>query len=135
MMIDLSRREWLAVMPAVLGAAAAAGTTLARPAQAADDRSDSPFGYCFNTSTIQGQKLPLEEVVAIVAKSGYQGIEPWIRDIETYVKAGGSLRDLGTRIRDLGLSVESAIGFFEWAVDDDARRKKAFDIARQNMEM
>src|SRR5262249_12805623 len=26
-------------------------------------------------------------------------------------------------------------GFFEWVVDDEARRKKAFDEARRNMEM
>jgi sugar phosphate isomerase/epimerase len=32
------------------------------------------------------------------------------------------------------LSVESAIGFFEWAVDDEGRRKKAFDQAKRDME-
>src|SRR5262245_7315138 len=114
-MADLSRREWLAGVPAVLGAAAAAGATVSIEARGADDRSDSPFGYCFNSSTIQGQKLPLDQVVSIVAKAGYQGIEPWIREIEAYAKGGGSLKDLGKKIRDLGLSVESAIGFFEWA--------------------
>ncbi|MDR3634392.1 MAG: sugar phosphate isomerase/epimerase, partial [Isosphaeraceae bacterium] len=51
------------------------------------------------------------------------------------VKAGGKLSDLGKRIADLGLSVESAIGFFDWIVDDDARRKKGFEEAKRNMEM
>src|SRR5262249_30049064 len=59
----------------------------------------------------------------------------WIRELDAYVKAGGSLPDLGKRLRDLGLSVPSAIGFFDWAVDDDERRKKGFDEARRNMDL
>jgi 2-keto-myo-inositol isomerase len=51
------------------------------------------------------------------------------------VKKGDALADLGRRFRDLGLRVESAIGFFEWAVDDDSRRRKALDEAKRNMEM
>lgn len=94
-----------------------------------------PFLYCFNTSTIRGQKLSLVEEIEIAAKAGYGAIEPWINEIDAYVKAGGSLPDLGKRIRDAGLSVESAIGFFEWIVDDDTRRQKGLDEARRNMEM
>jgi sugar phosphate isomerase/epimerase len=33
------------------------------------------------------------------------------------------------------LQVVDAIGFFEWAVDDNARRKKGLEEARRNMEM
>jgi 2-keto-myo-inositol isomerase len=33
--------------------------------------------------------------------------------------------DLKKRISDCGLTVESAIGFAEWIVDDDARRTNA----------
>jgi sugar phosphate isomerase/epimerase len=93
------------------------------------------FRYCFNTSTIRGQKLSLVEEIDIVADAGYQGIEPWISEIEAHVEKGGSLRDLKKRIADRGLAVESAIGFAEWIVDDDARRSKALEQARRDMDL
>jgi sugar phosphate isomerase/epimerase len=94
-----------------------------------------PFGYCLNTSTLMGQKLDLVEIVEIAAKAGYQAIEPWVRELDQYVKKGGNLKDLGQRIRDRGLSVPSAIAFYEWIVDDEARRQKALQEAKQGMDM
>lgn len=93
------------------------------------------FRYCFNTSTIRGQKLSLVEEIDIVAQAGYQAIEPWINEIEAYVQTGGSLPDLKKRISDCGLTVASAIGFAEWIVDDDARRQKGLEQARRDMEL
>ena len=128
----ITRRDWLTAVPSTLalGLAAPALAT----ARAADRPADEPFGYCLNTSTINGpQKLALTEVVEIAAKAGYHGLEPWIRELDRHVKEGGSLKDVGRRIKDLGLSVEGAIGFFDWAVDDDATRKKALEEAKRNM--
>jgi sugar phosphate isomerase/epimerase len=93
------------------------------------------FQYCFNTSTIRGQKLGLLEEIEIAARAGYDALEPWIGEIETYVEQGGSLADLKKRIGDLGLTVESAIGFAEWIVDDDARRAKGLERARHDMDL
>ncbi|MEX2310449.1 MAG: sugar phosphate isomerase/epimerase [Pirellulales bacterium] len=93
------------------------------------------FRYCFNTSTIRGQKRSLVEEIDIAAQAGYQAIEPWISEIETYIQTGGLLPDLKKRISDCGLSVESAIGFAEWIVDDDARRAKGLEQARHEMEL
>lgn len=95
----------------------------------------SNFQYCFNTSTIRGQKLPLTQVVDIAAKAGYQAIEPWINEIEAHVQQGGSLADLKKQISDSGLTVESAIGFAEWIVDDEARRTKGLERARHDMDL
>ena len=129
----LNRRELLAATPFALGLAAAS-TSPALGAQ--KGRSpDEPFGYCLNTSTISGQKLTLVDEVELAAKAGYHGIEPWIRELDAHVQAGGKLAELGKRIADLGLTVESAIGFFDWVVDDDARRQKGLDEAKRNMEM
>ena len=75
------------------------------------------FKYCFNTSTIRGQKLPLVEIIDIAEKAGYQAIEPWISEIEAHVQQGGTLADLKKRVGHAGLTVESAIGFAEWIVD------------------
>jgi sugar phosphate isomerase/epimerase len=127
-----SRREWLTTAPA----AVATGALFAAPvAGAAERTAEEPFGYSLNTSTIMGQKLGIVERVEIAAKAGYNGIEPWVRELDDHVKAGGSLKDLRNRIRDSGLKVESSIGFFDWVVDDEGRRKKGFEEARRNMDL
>src|SRR5262245_42559704 len=93
------------------------------------------FRYCLNTSTIRGQKLSLIEEIDIAADAGYHAIEPWINEIQAYVDRGGLLPDLKKRIADRGLTVESAIGFAEWIVDDDARRKNGMEQAKRDMDM
>jgi len=93
----------------------------------------APFRFCLNTSTIRGQKLDLPDAVDLAAEVGYQGIEPWISEIEAFTKGGGKLADLKTRLRDKNLAVPSAIGFFEWIVDDPARREKALEQAKRDM--
>lgn len=94
-----------------------------------------PFAYCLNTSTIKGQALSLTAEIELAAKVGYQGIEPWIEEIDCFTEAGGSLRDLARTIADQGLTVPSAIGFFEWIVNDDAVRAKGLEEARRNMDL
>ena len=106
----------------------------------ADAQSPQPslnhsFLFALNTSTISGFKPTIVEALDIVAKAGYDGIEPWIRELDAHVKGGGTLDDLGKQARDLNLKVVDAIGFFEWAVDDESRRAKALEEARRNMEM
>ena len=125
-----SRRELLGGATAALGAA----LTGALPLRAANDKAE-PFMYMLNTATIQGQKLSLAEEIEIASRCGYQAIEPWIRELDQYVKGGGSLKDLGKRVTDSGLTVESSIGFAEWIVDDDARRKKGMEQAKREMDM
>ena len=125
MTLPISRRE-------VLAGAAALGLT--GNAGAAQKAPRDPFIYMFNTSTIQGQNLPITAEVDIAAKAGYQAIEPWIRELDQHVKGGGNLKDLGKRIRDSGLTVPSAIGFAEWIVDDDTKRKKGMEEAKRDMD-
>jgi sugar phosphate isomerase/epimerase len=93
------------------------------------------FRYCFNTSTVRGQKLSLVEEIDVAADAGYQAIEPWINEIQAYAERGGSLPDLKKRIADRGLTVESAIGFAEWIVDDESRRTKGLEQARRDMDL
>jgi sugar phosphate isomerase/epimerase len=130
--VQPTRREWLA------GAGAILGGVLAAPAHAADAKprpADEPFGYCLNTSTIRTPKLTLPEKIDIAAKAGYHGIEPWVSEVDQYVKEGGDLKELAKRIRASGLQVESTIGFFEWVLDDDGKRKKALEQAKRDMEL
>jgi sugar phosphate isomerase/epimerase len=92
-----------------------------------------PFRYCLNTSTLRGHGLSLPELVDIAAGAGYEAIEPWIDEVERYEADGGDLRALAERIRDLGLTVEGGIGFFEWVVDDTDRRARGLAAARHAM--
>ena len=127
----LSRRECLAASAAAIGVGMMAGPAIGDGPKAAS----GPFTFNLNTSTISGQKLTLVQEVEIAAKAGYQGIEPWTREIDQHVKGGGSLADLGKTIRDSGLAVVDVIGFFEWAVDDESKRRKGLEQARRDMEM
>jgi 2-keto-myo-inositol isomerase len=92
------------------------------------------FRFCLNTATIRMHKLPLVQEIDLAAKVGYEGIEPWTREIEEYVSAGGSLSDLRKRLEDHGMSVESAIGFPTWMVDDDWQRSKGFEQMKREMD-
>lgn len=123
----IDRRDWLAA--AGLAALGLGGPQSARGQGAAR----APFRYGLNTSTVSGQGLPIAEVVDLAAKAGYQAVEPWTKELDAHVAAGKTLDDLGRRLNGGGLAVESVIGFFEWAVDDDSRRKKALEDARRDM--
>ena len=133
-MTTLSRREWLAASTSAV-AAGAGELTGAKAAAAAEPSTTGSFTYGMNTSTISGHKLSIVQEIELIARAGYQGVEPWIKELDQYVKDGGSLVDLGKRIKDAGLAVVDLIGFFEWAVDDEGRRKKGLEEARRNMEM
>ena len=133
----LSRRDALAgagllAGAAVLGerpgvAAAPAGSLVQAPA--------TPFRYCLNTATLRGQKLGIVKEIEITAKAGYDAIEPWVAAIEVYVQSGGTLKELAQRLSDSGLTMEDAIGFPEWLVDDEARRVKGLELAKRQMDM
>lgn len=94
-----------------------------------------PFIYCLNTSTIRGQKLPLTEEIDLAAKAGFSAIEPWISEVEDHVKAGGTTKELRKRIKEHGMTVESAIGFAEWIVDDNDRRRKGMEQAKRDLDL
>jgi 2-keto-myo-inositol isomerase len=128
----LSRRQLLAGT----GAAVAAVTTTAftdKTAEAAD--AANPFKYCLNTSTIRGQNLAFDKEIEIAAKAGYSAIEPWVHKIHEYAGSGGNLKDLRKRIAELGLTVEGAISFFRWIIDDATERAKGFEQAKRDMDI
>lgn len=129
----LHRREWLTA------AGLAAGAVLAPSIARGDDRpARSPrdsWQLCFNTSTIMGQKVPLADEIDLIAAAGFQAVEPWIREIEQYVQAGGSLPDLRKRIADAGLTIPSAIGFANWIVDDEQKRQEGIEQLKREMEL
>lgn len=133
---NMNRRDALKSTMAAGGAAAVMGVAaVASGNEKVVEASKAVPRYCLNTSTIRGQKLSIVEEVDLAAKVGYDGIEPWIREITQYTEGGGSLKDLAKRIADAGLKVESAIGFAAWIVDDDTKRKEALESAKRDMEI
>lgn len=129
----VSRRRWLSQAATVTAAAAALPSASVQAAPTQADKQPV-WRFCFNTSCIRGQQLGLLEQIDITAKAGYTGIEPWLRDIEAFEQAGGSLRDVRKRLEDAGLAVESVIGFARWAVDDPQERAAGLEQAKRDME-
>ena len=97
-----------------LGVTASTKTPLQKPLR--------PFRYCLNTATIRGQKIGIVKEIQVAAKAGYDAIEPWVESIEDYVKNGGSLKDLKNRIKDSGLTLESAIERHKGEAEDVTER-------------
>jgi 2-keto-myo-inositol isomerase len=133
----LSRRQVLARAGLLAAACASQPNSLAAASNPAPASAPAPatFVYCLNTATIRGQKLDLAQEIDVAAKAGYQAIEPWVESISAYAKKGGSLKDLRQRVADQGLTVESAIGFPQWIVDDDAQRAKGFERIKSEMDL
>lgn len=133
----LARRDFLALSTAVGASptsAIAAETRHEHLEYIAKEPKDRAFPIGLNTATLRGHKLPIVEVIDIAARAGYQGIEPWVDELDRYVEAGGTLKELDQRLKDHGLKVTGAIAFFAWMIDDQAERRRAFDEARRRME-
>lgn len=131
---SLSRRGFMTGAGAALSAAIISGPVrTSYGSNKVSSNRTAAFTYCFNTSTIRGQKLSLDKEIEITAKAGYDSIEPWVNKIHEFAEGGGSLKDLHKRINDLGLTVESAIAFSQWIVDDDTRRAEAMEQNKRDM--
>ena len=133
----LSRRRFVASSGFALGAALLTGGRAAAASQSQPSVAPSvpPFKYGLNTSTIRGQKLGLAKEIDIAAQAGYSAIEPWVQTIQDYVKAGGKLADIRKQIADRGLTVEGAISFARWIVDDDAARAEGVEQVKREMDL
>ena len=126
----MNRRQILAST----GAVPAVGLVSAISQRAVAGSEKGKFKFCLNMSTIRGQNLDAAAEIEVAGKAGYDGIEPWFRKINEYVEKGGSLKDLKKRIDDHGLSVESAIGFARWIVNDPEARKAGLEEAKRDMD-
>jgi len=125
----LTRRELLGAAGGAIGVAclgAARGAHAAEPPR---------FRYCLNTSTIRGQKLGLAKEIEIAARAGYDAIEPWTSELRPFASRSGGLRELRSRLADAGITVESAIAFPKWLVNDPSARKRGLEDAKRDMGM
>lgn len=136
--MELSRRQILGTTIAALGTVSTRPAPVlaqaGRPPQVRQRPANEPFGYCLNTSTIRGNSLNIVGVITAAAKAGFHSIEPWLTEIDAYTKEGGTLRDLRSRIADLGLTVENAIAFTSFQTDDEAARASAMERIKVEMD-
>ena len=97
--------------------------------------SDHQFSYCLNTSTIRSKGASVLEYIDIAADAGYEGIEPWVQEIDAWVADGGTLEQIRERAESRSLHIVNVIAFFEWAVPEENRRTKALDEAKRCFDM
>ena len=104
----------------------------------------SPWPICLDFATIRPS--PTVAKVRIAAASGYDAIEPWEGDLHKFEQEGGNLKDLGKRIKDMGLFVPSVIGlwgaipatreaFDKSLVDTRRRMRQAADIGAEHIQV
>jgi len=92
-----------------------------------------PFKAALNASTLFPFKLDVIQQVKTAAQAGYEGIELWMRDIDTYLENGGTTQSLKKALDDANVEFINAIAFFTWADADPAKRNEAFLQAEKEM--
>jgi len=93
------------------------------------------FQYSLNTITIRNEHTSVVDAIDIAADAGYDGIEPWVKEIDAWVEKGGTLSDLRDKASDRGIQIVNLIAFPAWAVPEDDERQKGFDEALRCFEM
>jgi len=99
-----------------------------------DDRT-FPFQTALNASTLFPFKLSVPEQVRVAAEAGFAGIELWVKDLDIYLAAGGTLPELRAVVADAGIAVINAIAFFPWADADSVTRNRGFAQAEREILM
>ncbi len=90
---------------------------------------------CLNTAVLRGHRLPLERVVAIAARAGYDAIEPWLDELHRALRNGRTPQQLRRLFADHGLAVPSLIAFPRWLHEDPAVRREALQEAERTFEL
>lgn len=138
------RRTLLAAAGAAAALPAAVAGATGNPPPGRYQGGQSPWPLCLDTATIR--PAPLEEKIRLAAAAGFDAIEPWEGELHDYETNGGSLQDLGKRIRDAGLFVPSVIGlwnaipatredFDRSLVDNRRRMRQAAAIGAEHIQV
>jgi sugar phosphate isomerase/epimerase len=101
----------------------------------AKPKEETKFLFSLNTSTIKGQKLDLPQTIELAARAGYDGFEPWMSEIQTYLETGKSLASLKKLAADAGLEFFDCIGFPTWMSQDPEKSKAGFVQMEKEMEV
>jgi 2-keto-myo-inositol isomerase len=130
--LSLNRRQALQTLGVTAGAALL-NTSVS--AMSASKKTTPAFKYSLNMSTIRGQKLGFIKELQVAAKAGFTSVEIWIDSFQTYLQNGGTTAEAKKIITDLGITIENAIGFAKWIVDDKATRDAALKQLQTEMDL
>ena len=98
-------------------------------------KAAAAFTYCLNIATIRGHKLGFIKELELASRAGFKAVEIWVDSFQTYLANGGTPLEAKKRLDDLGVHVENAIGFAEWIVDDETKRKAALEQMKREMNL
>jgi sugar phosphate isomerase/epimerase len=129
----LDRRDFLKTGVAVSAGAIAVGVGTSATAEPARrfQRGASPWPMIMNSATIR--PVPLQEQVRLVAEAGWDGIEPWMNDLEKFEADGGDLKALGREIADRGLRIANVIGLWDGMPEGDEAFAASLPMSRNRM--
>ena len=116
----MRRREFLGVSMLAMSGCMICGNRPPRPK------------FSMNASTIRGYKLSLKDQVKAVVAAGYDGFEPWMKDIHA-ARADGSLADTVKIARDVGLQFVNGIAFGQWVHPDAKVRAAGLEETKRDM--
>jgi sugar phosphate isomerase/epimerase len=128
----LDRRTFLTATAAGFSAAALAGNTAAEsPAPAKYQEGISPWPLALNASTIR-PAAPMEKI-AIAAKTGWDGLELWINDLEQLEEEGHNLKEVAKQMQDQGLYVPNIIGLWECMPETEEAFEASLEKTRERL--
>ncbi|MDQ8738806.1 sugar phosphate isomerase/epimerase family protein [Paenibacillus sp. LHD-38] len=94
-----------------------------------------PFKTALNASTLFPFTRDVERQITIASEAGYQGIELWVEDIQTYLSQGGTTDLLCSKLDEARIELVNAIAFFPWADVNDEVRKMGMQQAKEEMQI
>ena len=53
--------------------------------------------YCLNTSTIRSEGATILDAIDTAAEAGWDGLEPWVQELDEWVTGGGTLEQVRDR--------------------------------------
>ncbi len=92
----------------------------------------SRFRYSLNSSTLR--PTPILDKIRIAAETGYEAIELWHDDIDTYLQSGGKLSDIRKAVDDHGLAVPTTVMLKGWCEPDGPDYERGLAECRRRME-
>lgn len=131
-MAHLSQNRRQALQTLGLGAGAALLNTKAS-GMGISKKPDPAFKYSLNMSTIRGQGLGFIKEIQTAAAAGFTSVEIWLDTFQVFLQNSGSAHEAKQIIDGLGVTVENAIGFAQWMVDDEQTRKEALSQLERQM--
>lgn len=127
-----TRRNFMAAAGLGLAAAGCCGTGPCGGKGCASDAATRRWRFAINPPTIGTYKCSLKEQVRLAIAAGYDGIEPWLADIQK-AKDAGELADIRKMCVDGNLAVVNGIGFAHWSLPDAAARAKGMEEMKRDM--